>query len=90
MGIKSAQIPPHKQEEEKKPLPAPPVKEKKLKSKKADSDTPSFTIETTTMEADPESLVQPKAPAPAKESKDRALPIHTDVAQLHRQRQRLA
>jgi len=62
MGIKSSSIPTKSFADEKKPAPVLEVKEQKLTSKNADSESHSFTIETTTMEADPESLVQPKAP----------------------------
>jgi hypothetical protein len=62
MGIKSGSIPTKSLVEEKKPAQVTAVKEQKLTSKKTYNESPSFTIETTTMEADPESLVQPKAP----------------------------
>jgi hypothetical protein len=55
MGIKAAVIPEKASTEEKKPAPAKDVKEQKLISKqREDKNGPSFTIETTSVDAEVE------------------------------------
>ena len=59
MGIKAAVIPEKTPTEEKKPAPAKDIKEQKLTSKQSgDKDGPSFTIETTSVDAELEAPVK--------------------------------
>jgi hypothetical protein len=62
LGIKTAQIPKKTEAEEKKPVAPKEIKEQKLTSKQSgDKEGSSFTIETTSMEAEVEAAPKPAA-----------------------------